>query len=74
MCIRDREDGDEVISLSILKRMGNSTEEREHYLKSAPWKNDPAPCDLPAEKFAQMVENEQFILTITCLLYTSRCV
>jgi DNA gyrase subunit A len=31
---------DEVISLSILHRVGTSSEEREDYLKFAPWKGE----------------------------------
>jgi len=58
-------DGDEVISLSILHRVGTEAEEREEYLRYAPWKaekeGEPA---LSAERFAEMAEREQFILTI----------
>jgi DNA gyrase subunit A len=69
----DLESGDEVISLSVLRRGGNSSEVREQYLKSAAWKSDPAPLDgLSEEHFAQMAENEQFILTITANGYGKR--
>jgi DNA gyrase subunit A len=56
---------DEVISLSILHKVGTTTEEREHYLRFAPWKaekeGEPA---LSAARFAEMAEREQFILTV----------
>jgi DNA gyrase subunit A len=57
--------GDEVISLSILSRVGTTPEEREDYLRFAPWKGekdgDPT---LSAERIAEMAEREQFILTV----------
>jgi DNA gyrase subunit A len=67
------EPGDEVISLSVLRRGGNSTEAREQYLRSAAWKSDPAPLEgLTPEQFEQMAANEQFILTITANGYGKR--
>ncbi len=63
---------DEVISLSILKRSGASQDEREAYLRAAPWKdNDNAPT-LPAERMAEMAEREQFILTVCANGYGKR--
>ena len=57
--------GDEVISLSILHRVGTTPEEREDYLRFAPWKpekeGDPA---LSPERIAELAEAEQFILTV----------
>ncbi len=57
--------GDEVISLSILHRVGTSGEEREQYVKFAPWKGekDGEPT-LSAERMAELAEREQFILTV----------
>ena len=64
---------DEVISLSVLRRVGTTTEEREAYLKSANWKADPAPLEgLSPERFAHLSEREQFILTITANGYGKR--
>src|SRR4029079_7031537 len=58
--------GDEVISMSILHRVGTTQEEREAYLRFAPWKGEKeAECALPAERLAEMAEKEQFILTVT---------
>ncbi|MEO8454755.1 MAG: DNA gyrase subunit A [Sphingomicrobium sp.] len=57
---------DEVISMSILHRVGTTQEEREAYLKCPPWRErEDVECTLPADRFAELSENEQFILTIT---------
>ncbi len=57
--------GDEVISLSILHRVGTTAEEREQYLKFAPWKGErEGECDLSAERLTELAEREQFILTV----------
>ena len=57
--------GDEVISLSILGRVGTSPEEREDYLRFAPWKPEKeGEPTMPAERIAEMAESEQFILTV----------
>jgi len=56
---------DEVVSLSILHRVGTNQEEREQYLRYAPWKaereGDPS---LPEDRFTELTEREQFILTV----------
>lgn len=56
---------DEVISLSILHRVGTTSEEREEYVKFAPWKGEregePA---MSSERMAELAEREQFILTV----------
>ena len=56
---------DEVISLSILHRVGTTSEEREDYVRFAPWKGDkdgdPA---MSAERFSELQAREQFILTV----------
>ncbi|WP_428981660.1 DNA gyrase subunit A [Novosphingobium album (ex Liu et al. 2023)] len=57
--------GDEVVSLSILHRVGTQAEEREEYLRFAPWKAErEGEPNLPAERFAELAEKEQFILTV----------
>jgi DNA gyrase subunit A len=57
--------GDEVMSLSILQRVGTSPEEREDYLRFAPWKPEKeGEPTMPAERIAEMAEREQFILTV----------
>jgi DNA gyrase subunit A len=57
---------DEVVSLSILRKGGiRSQEEREDYLRHAPWKaeKDSEPA-MTAERFAELAAREQFILTV----------
>jgi DNA gyrase subunit A len=57
---------DQVISMSILRRVGTTQEEREAYLKCPPWRDrEDVECTLPADRVAELHENEQFILTIT---------
>ncbi len=56
---------DEVISLSILHRVGTTSEEREEYVKYAPWKGEKeGEPSLSAERMAELHEREQFILTV----------
>ena len=58
--------GDEVISMSILHRVGTTQEEREAYLRFAPWKGEKeGECSLAPERMAELTEGEQFILTVT---------
>ncbi len=57
--------GDQVMSLSILKRVGTTPDEREEYLRFAPWKPEKeGEPTLSAERIAEMAEREQFILTV----------
>jgi DNA gyrase subunit A len=67
MKLAKQKDGsaDEVISLSILSRVGATPEEREDYLRFAPWKpeKEGEPTMSP-ERIAEMAECEQFILTV----------
>ena len=62
-------EGDQVVSMSVLDAGGFEREEREAYLKVAPWKHEEGAelpeVDLSAEKIAEMAEREQFILTMT---------
>jgi DNA gyrase subunit A len=58
-------EGDEVISLSVLHRSGATTEEREAYLKAAPWKDNENAPTLSPERMAELATKEQFILTVT---------
>lgn len=58
-------DGDEVVSLSILHKVGTDSEEREQYLRFAPWKAEKeGEPELAPERFAELAEREQFILTV----------
>jgi DNA gyrase subunit A len=66
-------EGDEVISLSILKRVGTTQEEKEDYLRFAPWKAEKeGEPSLSPERFAEMTEKEEFILTVTANGYGKR--
>ena len=52
--------------MSILHRVGTTQEEREAYLRFAPWKGEKeGECPLSPERMAELNEGEQFILTIT---------
>jgi DNA gyrase subunit A len=52
--------------MSILHRVGTSQEEREAYLRFAPWKGEKeGECPLSPDRLAELAEKEQFILTVT---------
>ena len=53
-----------VVSLAVLNSTGTTLEEREAYLRAAPWKNNDVEPELSAERMAEMQEKEQYILTI----------
>ncbi|MCH7629971.1 MAG: DNA gyrase subunit A, partial [Proteobacteria bacterium] len=57
---------DEVISLSILHRVGvKDSDEREDYLRFAPWKAEKeGEPQMSAERYAELAAKEQFILTV----------
>ena len=63
---------DEVISLSILHRSGASQEERDAYLRAAPWKDNDNAATLDAERMAELATKEQFILTVCANGYGKR--
>ncbi len=56
---------DQVISMSILRRAGTNQEEREAYLRCPAWREKDEQCSLPSERYAEIAEKEQFLLTIT---------
>ncbi len=55
---------DEVISLSILHRVGTTADEREEYLRYAPWKPEKDGEMADQARFAELATREQFILTV----------
>ncbi|RZF66412.1 DNA gyrase subunit A [Sphingomonas populi] len=56
---------DEVISLSILHRVGATPDERETYLRFAPWKGEKdGEPDMEQARYEELVAREQFILTV----------
>jgi DNA gyrase subunit A len=63
---------DEVISLSILKGSDATTEEREAYLRAAPWKENENESILDAERMKQLEADEEFILTVCANGYGKR--
>ncbi|MDA9918534.1 DNA gyrase subunit A [Erythrobacter sp.] len=57
--------GDEVVSASTLGATGTTPDEREQYLKFAPWKGEKeGKPDLTDERYETLKEKEQFILTV----------
>ncbi len=64
--------GDEVISLSILRAFDANTEEREAYLKAAPWKEGEREATLTPERVAEFAAAEEFILTVCANGYGKR--
>ncbi|RYD49870.1 MAG: DNA gyrase subunit A, partial [Sphingomonadales bacterium] len=71
-------DGDEVISLSVLRGFAATPQEREDYLKAAPWKDKEGGKEgdreitLGAERMAEFEAAEEFILTVTANGYGKR--
>jgi DNA gyrase subunit A len=63
---------DAVISLSILRRSGATPEERDAYLRAAPWKDNENEPTLSPERMTEMAGAEQFILTICANGYGKR--
>jgi DNA gyrase subunit A len=68
---------DEVISLSVLRGFTATPQEREDYLRSAPWKErregQPEPEQrLSDERMAEFAEAEEFILTVCANGYGKR--
>ncbi|HKR24572.1 MAG TPA: DNA gyrase C-terminal beta-propeller domain-containing protein, partial [Allosphingosinicella sp.] len=63
---------DEVISLSILRGFDATTEERDFYLKAAPWKEGEREATLSPERMAEFEAAEEFILTVCANGYGKR--
>jgi DNA gyrase subunit A len=63
---------DEVISLSILGGFDATSDEREAYLKAAPWKEGEREVTLSADRMAEFEAAEEFILTVTANGYGKR--
>jgi DNA gyrase subunit A len=73
------QDGDEVISLSILKAFtAENTEERDDYLRHASWRErsedaaPPPPREMSEERFEEYRRAEEFILTVCANGYGKR--
>ena len=65
-------DNDEVISLSVLRGFEATPQEREEYLKAAPWKEGDREITLPSDRMAEFEAAEEFILTVTANGYGKR--
>ncbi|MBA17708.1 MAG: DNA gyrase subunit A [Sphingomonas sp.] len=65
-------EGDEVISLSVLAGFTASTEERDAYLKAAPWKEGEREVTLSPERMREFEDAEEFLLTVTANGYGKR--
>lgn len=65
-------DGDEVISMSVLRGFDATPQEREDYLKSAPWKEGDREITLLPERMAEFEAAEEFVLTVTANGYGKR--
>ncbi len=63
---------DAVISLSILAGFAATTDERDAYLRAAPWKEGEREVTLDADRMAAFETAEQFILTVTANGYGKR--
>ncbi|BDI61176.1 DNA gyrase subunit A [Qipengyuania nanhaisediminis] len=58
-------DGDEVVSLSTLGATGTTAEEREQYIRFAPWKGEKeGEPDLSPDRYETLKGKEEFILTV----------
>ena len=55
---------DEVISLSVLRGVDATADEREDYVRNAPWKDNDAALTMEQDRFEYLRGVEQFILTI----------
>ncbi len=56
---------DEVISMSILRRAGTTAEEREAYLRAPRWRGNEEAEGLKPDRYAEIADKEQFLLTVT---------
>jgi len=63
---------DEVISLSVLRGFAATTEERDAYLRAAPWKEGERETSLSPERMAEFEKAEEFILTVCANGYGKR--
>ncbi|WP_299328515.1 DNA gyrase subunit A [Parasphingopyxis sp.] len=65
-------DDDAVISLSVMGATGTEIEERDAYLKAAPWKDNDNEPELQPEIMDKMIAAEEFILTVCANGYGKR--
>ncbi len=63
---------DALISLSVLRGFDATPQEREDYLRAAPWKEGVREVTLSAERMGEFEKAEEFILTVTANGYGKR--
>jgi len=56
---------DEVVSMCIVNGTDATTEDRDAYLRAAPWKSEPGEQTLNDERMIALESIEQFIITVT---------
>ncbi len=57
-------DGDELISMATLRTDDTTSEERDAYLRAAPWKENEAESTLGQDRMDHLAQNEEFIMTV----------
>ncbi|MBO6503595.1 MAG: DNA gyrase subunit A [Kordiimonadaceae bacterium] len=57
-------DDEEVVSMCIINGTDASVDERNAYLRAAPWKSEPGEQTLSDERMAELEATEQFVLTV----------
>ena len=63
---------DRIISMAILEGQDVTVEERNEYLRAAPWKAEPGKPTLTKERMEELFKKEQFILSVTVNGYGKR--
>ena len=56
---------EEVVSMCIINGTDASVDERNAYLRAAPWKSEPGEQTLSDERMAELEATEQFVLTVS---------
>ncbi len=57
-------DGDELVSMATLRTDDTTSEERDAYLRAAPWKENDAESTLPQDRMDHLSDTEEFIMTV----------
>ncbi len=58
-------DDEEVVSMCIINGTDASVDERNAYLRAAPWKAEPGERTLSGDRMAELEATEQFVLTVS---------
>ncbi|WP_245559356.1 DNA gyrase subunit A [Novosphingopyxis baekryungensis] len=57
-------DGDELVSMATLRTDDTTSEDRDAYLRAAPWKENDAESTLPQDRMDHLSDTEEFIMTV----------